>query len=121
VSKARATYSLARVLQLLVVLVFASFGATAANADEPIKIDRIEWVSGTAAAFPPANSPWQSHTLPLRWSSGSAGATRQGVWLRLSFAVPEVPTEGWSLLLHRLPTGGTVYLNGKMVAVSGNT
>jgi len=26
------------------------------------------------------------------------------------------PTEGWGLLLQRLPSGGTVYLNGRMVA-----
>ncbi|MBC8120010.1 MAG: hypothetical protein H7X75_10590, partial [Burkholderiaceae bacterium] len=75
-----------------------------------------EWTSGTRAAFPPPNSPWQSYSLPLRWSSGSAGATRQGVWLRLMFSVSEAPAEGWSVLLSRLPTGGTVYLNGKMVA-----
>ncbi len=32
------------------------------------------------------------------------------------FKTPEIPTDGWSMLLNRLPTGGTIYLNGKMVA-----
>ena len=30
--------------------------------------------------------------------------------------MPELPTDGWSLLLQRLPTGGAIYLNGRMVA-----
>ena len=88
--------------------------APAAAADDTIKINRIEWVSGTRDAFPPADALWPSHTLPLRWSSGSG--TRQGVWIRVMFETPQVPAEGWSMLLHRLPTGGTIYLNGKMVA-----
>ena len=34
----------------------------------------------------------------------------------MMFRTPELPTDGWSMLLTRLPTGGTIYLNGKMVA-----
>ena len=32
------------------------------------------------------------------------------------FKLPEAPAEGWSMLLTRVPTGGTIYLNDKMVA-----
>ncbi|MBA2548072.1 MAG: hypothetical protein H0V16_06370, partial [Burkholderiaceae bacterium] len=108
--------SLPRLSALLLMLLVAQMTLGSATADETIKLDRIEWVGGARSTFPAANSEWQSHALPLRWSSGSAGAVRQGVWLRTTFALPETPTDGWSILLNRLPTGGTVYLNGKMVA-----
>ncbi len=107
----RLVQSLATAAALLLSLWFV---APSAAADDTVKIDRIEWIAGTRAAFPPPDSQWQSHALPLRWSSGSG--SRQGVWLRLMFKLPEAPTEGWSLLLNRLPTGGTIYVNGKMVA-----
>ena len=61
-----------------------------------------------------ADTVWQSHTLPMRWSA--SGGARQGLWLRLGFDLTEPPTEGWGLLLQRLPTGGTLYLNGHMIA-----
>ncbi|MDQ3215212.1 MAG: hypothetical protein M3P99_03920 [Pseudomonadota bacterium] len=108
--------SLPRLSALLLMLLVAQMTLGSATADETIKLDRIEWVGGARSTFPAANSEWQSHALPLRWSSGSAGAVRQGVWLRTTFALPETPTDGWSILLNRLATGGTVYLNGKMVA-----
>ncbi len=104
-------HAFARAVALFLTLCFF---APPAAADETIKIERIEWVSGTRGAFPSADSLWQSHALPLRWSSGSG--TRQGVWIRLMFNTPEIPDDGWSMLLNRLPTGGTIYLNGKMVA-----
>ncbi len=110
---ARLAQSCARAAALF-LLGFTALFAAAASADEAIKIDRIEWVSGTRAAFPSADSLWQSHALPLRWSSGSG--SRQGVWIRWTFNTPELPTDGWSMLLNRLPTGGTIHLNGKMVA-----
>ncbi|MEP6607824.1 MAG: ATP-binding protein [Burkholderiaceae bacterium] len=112
----RAVLSSVRWATLFLVLLIAPFAVSSAIAEETIKIDRIEWVAGSRTAFPPANADWQSHALPLRWSSGSAGSVRQGVWLRLSFAAPETPSEGWGILLKRIPTGGTIYLNGKMIA-----
>ncbi|HZA96875.1 MAG TPA: hypothetical protein VE421_12115, partial [Burkholderiaceae bacterium] len=110
-SSAGSLQAFARTLAVFLALCFV---APLAAADETIKINRIEWVSGSRAAFPSADSLWQSHALPLRWSFGSS--TRQGVWIRLVFNTPEIPTDGWSMLLERLPTGGTIYLNGKMVA-----
>lgn len=83
-------------------------------AEEAQSIPRVELVSGAQGALPGADALWQAHTLPLRWSSSSG--SRQGVWLRFAFELPSPPTVGWSLLLGRLPTGGTVYLNGRMVA-----
>ena len=64
----------------------ACFVAPLAVADETIKIDRIEWVSGTRTSVPSADALWQSHMLPFRWPSGSG--TRQGAWIRLKFACP---------------------------------
>lgn len=96
------------------LLVAFGFLATPAAADEASNVNRIEWTSGTRAAFPARDAIWQSHALPMRWSSASG--TRQGVWLRFMFKLPETPAEGWSMLLNRVPTGGTIFLNGKMVA-----
>ncbi|MGH6624358.1 MAG: sensor histidine kinase, partial [Burkholderiaceae bacterium] len=77
-------------------------------------LPRVELVAGAQNAPPAPDARWQAHTLPLRWSS--SGGTRQDIWLRLNFELPSLPTVGWSLLLERLPTGGTVYLNGRMIA-----
>ncbi len=85
-----------------------------AVANETTRISRIEFVSGQRNALPGPDTVWQAHGLPMRWAS--SGGARQGLWLRLNFEVPTAPTEGWGLLLQRLPTGGTLYLNGRMVA-----
>ncbi len=100
----------------LTAAMFVALGllAPVVSAEETRNISRIELVSGTRAAFPARDALWQSHSLPMRWSSASG--TRQGVWLRFTFKLPEAPAEGWSMLLERLPTGGTVFLNGRMVA-----
>ncbi len=98
----------------LTAALIAALGVLPAAADEASIINRIEWVSGTRAAFPSPDALWQSHALPMRWSSASG--TRQGVWLRFLFRLPEAPAEGWSMLLVRVPTGGTIFLNGKMIA-----
>jgi signal transduction histidine kinase len=101
---------LARVLFLLLGLI-----ALAADAAEPERhFGRIDFVAGQRNAVPGADALWQGHDLPMRWSS--SGGSRQGLWLRLRFDVPETPAQGWGLLLQRLPSGGTVYLNGRMVA-----
>jgi hypothetical protein len=63
-------------------------------------VNRIEWVGGARNEFPAADALWQSHTLPLRWSSSSG--TRYGVWLRYSFDLSAAPADGWSILLDRL-------------------
>ncbi|HTN50242.1 MAG TPA: ATP-binding protein [Burkholderiaceae bacterium] len=88
--------------------------APAARADDAVSIRSIDFVAGQKGALPGPDTVWQSHTLPMRWTS-SSGA-RQGLWLRLGFDAPAPPPEGWGLLLQRLPTGGTLYLNGHMVA-----
>lgn len=84
-----------------------------ARADTTQLIGGLELTSGTRSAFPAADALWQSHQLPMRWSSSGG---RTGIWLRYSFALPAPPEDGWSILFERLATGGTVYLNGKMVA-----
>jgi len=98
---------------LFLLVCCVSFAAPA-RVDESRTIGRIDFIAGQRNAMPPSNAAWQAHGLPMRWSS-SAGV-RQGLWLRLTFEVATAPTEGWGLLLQRLPSGGTVYLNGRMVA-----
>jgi signal transduction histidine kinase len=97
-------------LAALALLAFAG-GARAAAVTE---IPRIEFAAAPGTALPPADTRWQSHSLPLRWTS-SSGA-HQGLWLRVTFDMAARPATGWGLLLQRLPSGGTVYLNGRMVA-----
>jgi signal transduction histidine kinase len=84
-----------------------------ARADETQSIHRIELTTGTRGAFPATDALWQSHQLPMRWSSSGG---RSGIWLRYGFNLQAAPQNGWSLLFGRLANGGTVYLNGKMVA-----
>src|SRR5512141_1844601 len=84
-----------------------------ARADETQSIHRIELTTGTRVAFPATDALWQSHQLPMRWSSSGG---RSGIWLRYGFSLQTAPQNGWSLLFGRLANGGTVYLNGKMVA-----
>jgi signal transduction histidine kinase len=96
------------------LLLLAICPPPAAKAAEMQDVNRIEWVGGARNEFPAADALWQSHTLPLRWSSSSG--TRYGVWLRYSFELSAAPADGWSILLDRLPTGGSVFLNKRMVA-----
>jgi len=83
------------------------------QADEAQAIPRIELTGGTRGTFPAADALWQSHALPMRWA---ASGGRTGIWLRYGFDLPAAPQEGWSILFGRLANGGTVYVNGKMVA-----
>ena len=115
---ARPLLFLPMLLALLAALALAST-PSAAVADEPqrgdaLRIDRIEFLAGPRDALPAANAAWQSHGLPLRWTS--SGGTRQGLWLRLAFDQPAAQAQGWALLLQSLPTGGTVYVNQHVVA-----
>jgi len=113
--KPRAARPLLFLLALLAALAFTP----AAYTQEPtrgtaLRIDRIEFLAGSGDALPAANTGWQSHALPLRWTS--SGGTRQGLWLRLAFDQPAAQAQGWALLLQSLPTGGTVYVNRHAVA-----
>ena len=103
-----------RVIRTLVLLLSLLAPLTPALADEATRLTDIEFLADQRTTVPGPDAVWQTHTLPMRWSS-SSGA-RQGLWLRLSFDLPEVPTHGWGLLLQRLPTGGAIYLNGRRVA-----
>ncbi|MCU0768403.1 MAG: ATP-binding protein [Burkholderiaceae bacterium] len=100
-------------LLLFALLVVVAWPA-AVRAEEAIDLRRIEFVTGQPGTQPGPEANWQAHPLPLRWSSSSG--SRQGLWLRLRFDVKSAPADGWGLLLQRLPTGGTVYLNGRMLA-----
>src|SRR5512134_762798 len=104
---------MARALGVAFAFAFAALLAFGAHADETQSVRRIELTTGARGAFPPADALWQSHRLPMRWSSSS---DRSGIWLRYSFPLQATPQEGWSILFGRLANGGTVYLNGKMVA-----
>jgi signal transduction histidine kinase len=88
--------------------------AAPAHAEVAQAIGRIDFLAGQRGALPGADAVWQGHGLPMRWTS--SGGARQGLWLRLQFDATAAPAQGWGLLLQRLPSGGTVYLNGRMVA-----
>jgi signal transduction histidine kinase len=104
---------MARLAAVVAAFLLAALLPFAARADETLAVPRIELTPGTRSAFPASDALWQSHALPMRWSS-SAG--RSGVWLRYGFSLGAAPQDGWSVLFGRLANGGTVYLNGKMVA-----
>jgi signal transduction histidine kinase len=105
---------MARLLGAAVLwLMAAVLVAAPAHADETQSIGRIELTPGKRVAFPAADALWQSHRLPMRWSSSGG---RSDIWLRYSFDLQAQPQEGWSILFEVLANGGLVYLNGKMVA-----
>lgn len=109
----------ARLFLFLLALLAALTIPPAALADEPARtaalpIDRIGFLAGSGDALPAVDAAWQSHALPLRWTS--SGGTRQGLWLRLTFDQPTPQPQGWALLLQSLPTGGTIYVNRHAVA-----
>jgi signal transduction histidine kinase len=87
--------------------------AAPAHADETQSISQIDLTAGKRGTFPAADALWQTHQLPMRWSSSSG---RSGIWLRYNFSLQAPPKDGWSILFRRLATGGTIYLNGNMVA-----
>ncbi len=95
---------------LLAFLLWLALGPALAA----ITLDRAELADGERQAGPPAAAQWQSHTLPLRWTTSAE--TPRGRWLRLGFDLPQAPREAWSLLVPRLPTGGAISLNGHPVA-----
>jgi signal transduction histidine kinase len=103
----------ARRLGVAFALLLALLLPCTVQAVETQSIQRIELTTGTRSAFPAADALWQSHALPMRWA---ASGGRNGVWLRYGFTLPSAPQDGWSILFGRLANGGTVYLNGKMVA-----
>lgn len=104
---------LGRLAGVAAAWLFVLLHAWPALAGETLSIGRIELTAGSRGAFPPAEALWQSHALPMRWSSSGG---RSGIWLRYGFALPSAPQEGWSMIFGRLANGGTVYLNGKMIA-----
>lgn len=78
-----------------------------------ITIHQVELRDGAREPVPlaaEADAGWQTHPLPLRWTSSHEAP--RGRWLRFSFDLPQLPQEAWSLLVPRLPTGGTIVLNG---------
>jgi signal transduction histidine kinase len=104
---------LARLLGVAFACLLAALLPLPGQADEAQAIPRIELTGGTRSTFPAADALWQSHALPMRWA---ASGGRTGIWLRYGFDLPAAPQEGWSILFGRLANGGTVYVNGKMVA-----
>ena len=102
-----------RLISVSFALLLAALLPFAAHADETQVISRIELTTGARSAFPAADALWQSHVLPMRWASGGG---RSGIWLRYKFSLQAAPQDGWSILFGRLANGGTMYLNGKMVA-----
>ncbi len=102
-----------RLLAACVCLATTLAIADVARADDTQLIRVLELTAGSRTAFPGTDALWQSHRLPMRWSSSGG---RSGIWLRYSFTLPALPEDGWSMLFGRLANGGTVFLNGKMVA-----
>ena len=102
-----------RLIGVAFALLLAALLPPSAYAEETQVVSRIELTTGARSAFPAADALWQSHVLPMRWTSGGG---RSGIWLRFKFSLQAAPPDGWSILFGRLANGGTVYLNGKMVA-----
>jgi signal transduction histidine kinase len=103
----------ARALGVSLALLLGVLLPLAGHAEQTQSIRRIELTRGERGAFPAADAPWLANGLPMRWTSRGG---RTGLWLRYTFNLQAAPQDGWSILFERLANGGTVYLNGKMVA-----
>jgi len=91
----------------LVILLLAAVAPLAAAT---LELRKVELLDDASPQAPGPEAPWQSHELPLRWSSSQD--TSRSRWLKLAFDLPKVPDQSWSLLVSRLPTGGALMLNG---------
>jgi signal transduction histidine kinase len=68
------------------------------------------------AELPPTDAPWQAILLPYRWARDRPDGRLETAWIRLDFESPDPLPADPALYLSRLSVGGSVYVNGLLVA-----
>jgi signal transduction histidine kinase len=69
----------------------------------------------SAGDQPPQDLPWQRVVLPDQWKGEAPDRTGAG-WYRVTFQVANPGGEPWLVYLPRLREGGTLYVNGRLLA-----
>jgi len=81
-----------------------------------LSIDRLDWAPTAIDGRPAADANWTRLPLPLRWTAAE-DAPLQGVALRMTFTLSDVPKETWAVLLGHATSGGRVSVNGRAIGV----
>jgi signal transduction histidine kinase len=97
---------------IVAVLALAAGSVTGTEAD-PARHRDAEFAFSSGAE-PTQDLPWQRVVLPDQWKS-DAPAHGSG-WYRVTFQVAQASDEPWLVYLPRLREGGTLYLNGRLLA-----
>ena len=99
---------LARALPALLVLACAAAAAQTRHSE-------AEFAFSPGATAPPQNLPWHNVILPDQWKGASAEPGATG-WYRVTFHVAQPGDEPWMVYLPRLREGGTLFVNGQLLA-----
>lgn len=83
-------------------------------AARPQSIANVDWTPTEVGGQPAADARWLTFSLPHRWTA-SEGTPLQGVAMRLTFNLADVPTDAYAVLLTTAPNGGRVSVNGRFV------
>ena len=101
---------MARLLVAAVALAGCGAGAAAAQTAH-----RDAEFAVVQAQEPPGDAPWQHVILPYQWKADAPDRSRPG-WYRVTFDVSQPGREPWMIYLPRLREGGTLYVNGHVLA-----
>ncbi|MCW5657578.1 MAG: sensor histidine kinase [Burkholderiaceae bacterium] len=81
---------------------------------EPVRHREAQFsLSASAASVPSADADWRRVILPDQWQ---AGRNEAAGWYRIDFEVDRKDGQPWMVYLPRLREGGTLYLNGELLA-----
>lgn len=99
-----------------------------ALADAPIEFLHAEFTQSAQSAqsgkgdpllLPPSTAEWQQVDLPDSWRRQQRKRSAIG-WYRLRFSLPAVPPEPLAIYIPRITNNVAIFLNGRLLGVSGN-
>ncbi|HJS37061.1 MAG TPA: 7TM diverse intracellular signaling domain-containing protein, partial [Burkholderiales bacterium] len=96
------------------LLAVLGVAAAAAAAGQTLHRDADFTVAPQAEA-PPQDASWRQVILPDQWKADPRGESGPG-WYRVTFQVDRPGREPWLVYLPRLREGGTLYVNGRLLA-----
>jgi signal transduction histidine kinase len=112
--------------RLAVVAALALAGCAPSSPEGILTIEdaRLRLERAPAASVPTqppdlGDGRWTEVSLPDSWRVARRRIHRDG-WYRMTFELPELPREPWSIYLPRLSMNAAVYLNGSLVGTGGS-
>jgi signal transduction histidine kinase len=101
-------------LRTLVFLALAAVAVLVSSAAPAATLRSVDFAIVPPGTVPADESMWQSHDLPLRWTS-RPGEPLRGAVLRLNFNLDAPPKQPWAVLLAHATAGGRISVNGRMI------